>query len=222
MLDTILFFGYFAAYLVLLIWGIKLAARYGWSDLSNVLLLVIIGLVYDNGVLALGKFIGEGSLLEMLSYPRFYMHAFFTPLLVLFSLSTMRKADFDWAFKKWFQAVFYLLTLSLIVYELFSEVLGLNLEANWKFGVLSYSNAEPTSGVPLMVLFVSLILIFASVIVWRKQHWIWFFVGTLIMFLGNAFPISLPSAAVTNAFELILIVSLFFTKRFQDTQASKQ
>lgn len=67
MLDTILFFGYFAAYLFLLIWGIQLAARYGWNDLSNVLLLVIIGLVYDNGVLAVGKFIGEGSLLENIS-----------------------------------------------------------------------------------------------------------------------------------------------------------
>lgn len=222
MLDTILFFGYFAAYLFLLIWGIKLAARYGCNDLSNVLLLVIIGLVYDNGVLAMGKFIGEGSLLENISYPRFYMHAFFTPLLVLFSLSAMKKADFKWTFKKWFQAIFYLLTLGLIVYELFSEVLGLTLEANWKYGVLSYSNVEPASGVPLMVLFVSLILIFASIIVWRKQGWIWFFVGTLIMFLGNAFPISLPSAAITNAFELILIVSLFFTKRFQDTRSFKQ
>ncbi|MGE7365594.1 hypothetical protein ACQKKE_02965 [Desemzia incerta] len=114
------------------------------------------------------------------------------------------------------------MTLGLIVYELFSEVLGLTLEANWKYGVLSYSNVEPASEVPLMVLFVSLILIFASIIVWRKQGWIWFFVGTLIMFLGNAFPISLPSAAITNAFELILIVSLFFTKRFQDTRSFKQ
>lgn len=220
MIDTLLFFGYFAAYLVLLIWGIRLANQHGWNTLSNMLLLVIVGLVYDNAVLALGRFIGEGNLLEGLSYPRFYMHALFTPLLVLFSLSTLKRAGIQWAFKKWVGAIFYLITLSLILYELFIEVRGLSLSANWEYGVLSYSNAEASSGVPLMVVMVSIVLIISSLFVWRKQKWIWFFVATVIMFLGNAFPISLSSAAITNAFELILIVGLFFTKKFQDNRLS--
>lgn len=220
MIDTLLFFGYFAVYLVLLIWGIRLAKQYGWNTLSNVLLLVIVGLVYDNAVLALGRFIGEGNVLEGLSYPRFYMHALFTPLLVLFSLSTLKRAGIQWAFKQWTGAIFYLITLSLIFYELFIEVRGLSLSANWEHGVLSYSNAEASSGVPLMVVMVSIVLIISSLFVWRKQKWIWFFVATIIMFLGNAFPISLPSAAITNAFELILIVGLFFTKKFQDNHLS--
>ena len=220
MIDTLLFFGYFAAYLVLLIWEIRLANQHGWNTLSNMLLLVIVGLVYDNAVLALGRFIGEGNLLEGLSYPRFYMHALFTPLLVLFSLSTLKRAGIQWAFKKWVGAIFYLITLSLILYELFIEVHGLSLSANWEYGVLSYSNAEASSGVPLMVVMVSIVLIISSLFVWRKQKWIWFFVATVIMFLGNAFPISLSSAAITNAFELILIVGLFFTKKFQDNRLS--
>lgn len=222
MIDTLLFFGYFAAYLILLIWGIRLANQHGWNTLSNVLLLVIAGLVYDNAVLAMGSFIGEGNLLERLSYPRFYMHALFTPLLVLFSLSTLKRTGIQWAFKKWVGAIFYLITLCLILYELFIEMLGLSLSANWKYGVLSYSNAEASSGVPLMVVMVSIVLIISSLFVWRKQKWIWFFAATAIMFLGNAFPIPLPSAAVTNAFELILIVGLFFTKKFQDNRSTHQ
>lgn len=217
MTDTLLFFGYFAVYLVLLIWGIRLAKQHGWNTLSNVLLLVIVGLVYDNAVLALARFIGEGNLLEGLSYLRFYMHAFFTPLLVLFALSTLKRAEVQWVLKKVVAVVFYLITLSLIIYELFVEVSGLSLSTNWEYGVLSYSNAEASSDVPLMVLIVSIILIISSLFVWRKQKWIWFFIATVIMLIGNAFPISLPSAAVTNAFEIILIVGLFFTKKFQIT-----
>lgn len=220
MIDTILFFGYFAAYSVLLIWTIKLAVQYGWKSLSNLLILVIIGLVYDNLILALGRFIGEGNLLENLSYPRFYMHAFFTPLLVLFSLSTLKRSGVQWAFKKSIGMVFYLITLCLMLYELIVEVRGLELTSNWQYGGLSYSNAEAISGVPVMVLIVSIVLIISSIFVWRKQGWIWFFIGTGIMFLGNAFPLSVPSAALTNAFELILILALFFTKKFQDSRAT--
>ncbi|MBM6614384.1 hypothetical protein JTF06_05720 [Desemzia sp. RIT804] len=222
MLDTILFFGYFVTYLILLIWAIKLAVHHDWSTLSNSLLLVIIGLVYDNGVLALGRFIGEGALLENLSYPRFYMHALFTPLLVLFSLSTLKRANVQWVVKKWIKVVFYFITLYLILYELLIEMRGLTLLPNWQYGVLSYSNSQTSSGVPLMVIIVSIVLIISSIFVWRKQRWIWFFIGTVIMFLGNTFPISVPSAALTNAFELILIFALFFTKKFQDNHLSTQ
>lgn len=222
MLDTLLFFGYFAIYLVLLILGIRLAKQHGWNTLSNVLLLILFGLVYDNAILALGKFIGEGNLLERLSYPRFYMHAFFTPLLVLFSLSALKRAAIQWAFTQRVQAVFYLITLSLILYELLAEINGLSLSANWNYGVLSYSNADASSGAPLMVLMVSIVLLISSLFIWRKQKWGWFFAATVIMFVGNAFPISLPSAAIANAFELILIVGLFLTKRFQDKRLLAQ
>lgn len=217
MVDTLLFFGYVVAYSVLLVWGIRLAQTNGWKSLSNVLLLVIAALVYDNAVLALGRFIGEGTLLENLSFPRFYLHAFFTPLLVLFALSSLRRAGVDWAFKKWANLLFYGLTLSLIIYELLIEMQGLDLVSGWEYGVLSYSNATASNGIPLMVLIVSVVLIIASLYVWRKQQWPWFFIATVIMFVGNAIPFPLPSAAITNAFELILLIGLFFTKRFQDT-----
>lgn len=217
MVDTLLFIGYVGAYLLLFIFGIQTAQKHGWKTLSNVILLVIAALIYDNAVLALGRFIGEGSLLEGLSYPRFYLHAFFTPLLTLFAFSSLRRARVQWAFKKWVEILFYTLTISLILYELLVEMSGLDLAAHWEYGVLSYGNAAPSSGPPLMVLIVSVVLIVASIFVWRKQKWPWFFVGTAIMFIGNAIPIPLPSAAITNAFELILLVSLFFTKKFQDT-----
>lgn len=220
MLDTLLFFGYVFVYGSLLFLGIQLAQNNGWKSLSNVLLLVIAALIYDNAVLALGRFIGEGALLEALSYPRFYLHAFFTPLLVLFALSSLKRANIHWANKKWVAILFYVITLGLILYELIIEMSGLTLTAGWEYGVLSYSNSAASGGIPLMVVIVSIILIIASVFVWHKQKWPWFFIGTTIMFIGNAIPIPLPSAAITNAFELILILALLFTKRFQDSRSA--
>lgn len=216
MIDTLLFLGYFVAYSILLILAIRLAVRHGWKSFSNLLLLVIVGLVYDNLILALGRFIGEGDLLKTLSYPRFYMHAFFTPLLVLFSLSTLKRSGVQWAFKKWSSWIFYFITLCLILYEILIEMRDLTLTPNWQYGALSYSNAEAGGGVPIMVLIVSIVLIISSIFVWRRQGWMWFFVGSVIMLLGNAFPLPLPSAALPNAFELVLILALFFTKKFQD------
>lgn len=221
MVDTLLFFGYVLAYGALFIWGIKLAQNNGWTSLANVLLLVIAALIYDNAILALGRFIDEGVLLESLSYPRFYLHAFFTPLLVLFALSSLQRANAQWAKKKWGAALFYVITLGLILYELLIEMSGLSLAAGWEYGVLSYSNVAASGGIPLMVAFVSIILLAASLFVWRKQKWSWYFIGTAVMFIGNTVSIPLPSAAITNAFELILIVALFFTKKFQDSRLAK-
>src|SRR5690606_26318998 len=63
-MDTVLFFAFAAAYLGLLAWGVALAVRHGWATPANLPLLVVAGLVYDNVVIATGRWIGEGALLE--------------------------------------------------------------------------------------------------------------------------------------------------------------
>jgi len=84
-MDTFIFFMLVFGYVCLLIWGLLLAKGHGFLNLGNLLLLVILGLVYDNLIIATGRFIGEGSVLENLSYVRFWLHALFTPTLILFA-----------------------------------------------------------------------------------------------------------------------------------------
>ena len=67
-----------------------------------------------------------------------------------------------------------------------------------------------------MVLFVTAALFVAALVVWRRQGWVWFLVGTVLMVIGSAVPLPVESGAVTNAFELILLTSIVITKRFQD------
>lgn len=179
------------------------------------MLLVIAGLIYDNGILAIGRFIGEGSLLEGLNLLRYWSHAFLTPLLVIFSWTALKKAGLKWARARTAAVAAALVTLSLVLIELFTEIFGLALEPVMEYGILSYKNAE-AGGPPIMVLVVSAVLLIASAIVFWKQHWPWFFVGSALMLLGSGIRLPVESGAVTNLFELILLTSLLVTKAYQD------
>lgn len=213
-MDTLLFSLFAIAYLVLFVLALQLVRkRRIWS--AALLLSVIVGLIYDNGIIAAGRSIGEGSFLEGLNAARFWLHAFFTPLLVLYAWMALKQAGISWAKTAWFQWAAILMTVALVLFELFTEVLGLSLEPRWEYGKLSYTSAELASGPPLMVLVVSLVLLAASIVIWRKQGWIWFFVGSLVMIVGSAVQLPVESGAVTNLFELVLLASLLITAAFQ-------
>ncbi|MGX1702470.1 hypothetical protein [Microbacterium sp. NPDC055357] len=220
-MDTALFTGFAAGYVLLLAWGIALGVRHGWLTPANLPLLVLGGLVYDNTVIAAGAAIGEGALLEGLSAGRFWVHAFVTPLLVVWSWHAVRRAGQPWASTRIAAVVAVVITAALIVFEIVTVLAGLTLEPGTEYGVLSYSDAD-AAGPPIMVLFVAAALILAGFFVWRRQGWIWLLVGAVIMTVGSAVPIPLDSGAVTNAFELALLVSILATKARQDRFEAKQ
>jgi len=212
-MDTFLYFLYATLYAALLIWGLYGIRKQDLARWTGVIYIVILPLIYDNLLLATGKWIGEGELLESLNFSRFCLHALITPLLVMYSIGTLRESGIEWAKKKWPVLVGILYTFGLIVLEFSIEVMGLELEVVKEYGVVSYSNVEEATGPPLMVLLVTLILIVASAILWKKTKWPVFFIGAIVMTIGSAIPINVDSGAVTNAFELFLIFTLIWTKR---------
>lgn len=219
-MDTVLFSGFALAYLALLVWGVALARRHGWWSPANLPLLVLAALVYDNGILALGATIGEGPVLEGLNLARYWVHAFVTPVLVAWGLHTLRRAGFGWAQQRWYQVVSLAAVAVLVVVEVLTEIRGLELEPREEYGVLAYANTAPASGPPIMVLVVALVLVVAGALVWWKQKWPWLFLGALAMTIGSAVEIPVESGAITNAFELALLVSIMATKAHQDRRQS--
>lgn len=220
-MDTVLFFGFVGAYAALLAWGLVLAVRRGPATPANLPLLVVAGLVYDNLVIASGRYLGEGALLEGLSYGRFWLHAVLTPLLVVWSWHAMRRAGARWASRRWAAWAAVLVAVALAVLEFVTVSAGLRLEAGVEYGVLSYSEADPASGPPLMVLVVAAALLWAGIAVWRRQRWIWLLAGSALMAVASAGTIPVESGAVTNLFELILLASVVATKARQDTIAPR-
>lgn len=208
-MDTILYFLFTAAYIGLVIWG--LSRQRSWNFMSFIYL-VLLGLIYDNGMIALGKFIGEGPLLENLSLLRFWSHALLTPTLVLFSYGTLREAGVEWSRKRIIGVAVILYTVALIGIELLFETVGMELALEKEYGVLRYVSADPASGPPIMVLLVSVVLIAAGAVLWKKRGWKWMLVGAVVMTIGSAVPIPVDSSAATNAFELFLLTTLVWTK----------
>lgn len=201
-------YGFFAlAYIAILVWGIVKHKK----TASSVLFIVILALIYDNTILALGHLIGEGETLRMLNYGRFLLHAVFTPLLILFSLFVLKEANIRFAYKGWALYVFSGLTVAAMIAEYFFVLRHLTLKVEKAYGVVSYTSAGSASGPPLMIIFVILALLFASIVLVWKRKWWWMLIGIIIMALGSALSLLIESNAIPNALELTLIFTLMLT-----------
>ena len=215
-MDTYLYLLFAALYAGLLIMMLLSLRHSGIGVLSNVLILVILPLIYDNAILGIGKWIGEGEVLKNLNLARFWLHALLTPLLILFSLDVLRRAGVEWANKT--SALLFAIAYTLIAFlvELFTVVWDLSLKVEEKYGILSYTATNSPSGPPIMIILVTLALLVSSIILWKRTGWFWMFVGVALMLIGGMVDLPIKSGAITNTFELILLTSLVFTKRHQD------
>lgn len=219
-MDPYIYGLYSLAYMFLFLWGLTLSIKYGFFTWLNVLLLVTFGLIYDNLVLSLGSIIGEGPTLKGLNVMRYWFHAFFTPLLILFSWAAIRKTGIHWLKERTGLLAAGIFTIAMIIAELMQNTIGLKLEPARNYGVLSYE-AAGSHGPPIMIIGVTLALLLAGFILWKKLQWKWMAVGVILMGIGSAVPIPLESDAATNGFELILLISLWATKAFLEKKSEQ-
>ncbi|UTR12623.1 hypothetical protein MM300_10285 [Evansella sp. LMS18] len=212
-MDTFIYFSLAVMYALLLTAGIYFAIKERWHLFSAFLLIVIAALLYDNSILATGRYIREGTLLESLNFLRYWMHVFFTPLLILFAWQILRAAGVSWSMNRLAVYGVVFVTGFIIITESI-PLLDLSLEPVWQQGVLSYKRVS-SSGGPFMMMAVSLSILIASIILWRRQKWIWLFAGLIGMGVVGVLSIPFESKAAGNISELVLILSLFATQLFQ-------
>ncbi|MED3709976.1 hypothetical protein P4502_12160 [Peribacillus frigoritolerans] len=209
-MDTILYFCYSIVYMILFIMGMALLRQdRKLFSYSSFLLLVTFGLIVDNLIIASGKFIGDGPLLKSLNALRFWSHGFITPTLILFGWGMAKRIHIPFTKKPIAPYFFLFLTAGLIIYE-FIENMHKTFVPIYEYGVLRYVSEE-SSGPPLMVLIVTFILLVISIYIFIRTRWIWMLLGVIVMIVGSAIPIPIESSAVTNAFELIFLCSLWLT-----------
>lgn len=215
-MDPLLFGAFAVGYIALFVWGVAMARRHDLFLPSNVIPLVIVALIYDNVILAVGHLIGEGTLLETLHGARFWLHAFLTPLLVIFAIDAMGRAGLMVIRQRWVAFVAFVIYAALVIIDLTNEVFGLVLEPVREYGTLTYTSVEPATGPPPMIIGVTLVLLVSAVVVFWKQRWPWYLAAVILMGIGGSASLPIESAAITNLFEFILMTTLLFTKRFQD------
>ncbi|MET3941625.1 hypothetical protein ABIC22_004437 [Paenibacillus sp. PvP094] len=190
----------------------QLSGKRQWLNYAIFQIFVLFSLAYDNGIIAAGHLIGEGELLKGLSSVRFWLHAFATPTLILVGYYILRSSQVKFSKHIITHITAWLITLGLIIYQIVSSTLQevKSLIPIEEYGVLRYTS-ESLAGPPFMVIIVGFLLLIIGIIVLVKQKWVWLFVGTLLLFIGQGLQIPVASTAVTNIFELILMVSIWIT-----------
>lgn len=149
------------------------------------LLVVLVGLVYDNFIIAIGSFIGEGDLLKTLNAGRFAGHALGTPLLTIFAFGILRSAGQGWAQSKVWHAVICLFTTALVGLGVFNDIIRLELAPRALADTFRYVNVA-VKGPPIPSIATIMALIVMGIFLWRKTGWQWLAVGSLVMFVAAA------------------------------------
>jgi hypothetical protein len=177
---TIYFLGVAAIQLALLILLFRLW-RTSRSTYTIFPLIVIAGIIYDNLVIGFGGFIGEGDLLKALNVPRFAIHAFFTPLLMIFAFGVARRVGIGFAQSKGLHAAVCVFATLMILLGIYEELFHMNLVPIADSGTLRYKN-QPSSP-PIPAIATIIVVMVLAIFVWVKTKKPWYFLGTLLMFI---------------------------------------
>ncbi|MEU1982808.1 hypothetical protein [Nocardia sp. NPDC019395] len=161
---------------------------------------VCAALVYDNAILAAGRWIGAGDALETLSVLRFVAHLVLTPLLMPWARAAAGLAGVAWVRQAWVRAVVCAATLGVILLGVFGELTRLTLRpAEWAGAVRYTTEHASPAGVLSPVVTVVVVLV-AAAAVWRVRGYRLWTVTTVTMTAVSA---AMPPMLLTNCAELV-------------------
>ena len=157
--------------------------HFSWYAL--LVLIVVYGLGYDNISIALGAYIGEGSITKALNAPRFWVHAVFTPAMIIAAFGALRMTGSKFAQNKTWHIVICVVATALIALGSYIDIINLNLVPVHNGDVLKYVNDfEFLKGPPIPAVLTILLVLAFGVVMWRNVKWRWLFFGSLIMFIA--------------------------------------
>ncbi len=212
-LSSYLYALYAICHFSLAIWGWQLSRR----DVTNsTLLLALIGtaVAYDNLILGLGTLLGPGPLLLALSWPRFALHQFLLPWIMLAAFDQLRAVGIPWTQAPRARRAVVAFSLLIMMAGIATRLVGIQLEPETLDGVVRYMIAN-VSGPPIVsivsIAFVGVMGIFW----WRQRQWPWLLWITVLVFVGEAIPNLALRRVLGNVLELALIAQLLWlAKRF--------
>lgn len=169
-----------------------------------VLVVVLLGLAYDNGIVGVGAAIGEGEGLERLNLIRFVLHALLTPLMLLVGRAIAVGAGASaWATKTSERLVLAVVVV-LIAIGFVQEVLPLDLVLTAEQGTVRY--AAEGGGPPVGAIITIIALIVLGWATRRAGGGSTLFVGAVIMFVAAGAGAS--SLWLSNVGELVLALAI--------------
>lgn len=182
----------------------RLTVRFQPADLIPTVMTAV--LAYENLVIGIGGWVGEGALLSGLNLPRFVGHALLTPLMVIWGLALLRRLGTPWAMRTGTLVAVWTLVLSLIAYGASHDIFGVVLEPQRWEDTLRYVNVGGPDGPPVPAILTVLGLVVAGVQMMIKTRFKWLLIAAIVMMVsagltGFAFILG-------NAGELVLLAGV--------------
>ncbi|HSH04274.1 MAG TPA: hypothetical protein VLL52_17320 [Anaerolineae bacterium] len=176
---------------------------------TPILIILALALVYDNGLISLGRFLGPGPFLQNLSLPRFIMHALITPLLVIYTFGLARLFNLRWAQNRRNHAIACLTSVLFIIGNIWQDRHGFNLYPKVDHDLLRYTS--DSTGPPIFTILTILVMIVIGFAILRQTKSPWVFFGSLFMFIAAA--VGGREILPGNTGEAVLLLSLWLAER---------
>jgi hypothetical protein len=217
------------------LWGWRAWSRNGRP---RSLFLILFGgtlLFYDNLRIGLGRFIGQGELLEAMSVPAFVWHWTMLPLLVIAAGIIARNAGLAWAQSRAVMGAFCVVATALIALDV-PKIFNFDLYPTCVADTVRYSvNARPDAlcspddqiftegpGAALVAILTNIIVVAVGIALWIQRGWKWLALGAGAMFIAaGVFGRSYWALPISNFGEILITLSLIATAlRFAPARAS--
>lgn len=214
---------YVLAHSIIFVWAVYLFRRYKAPG-APIVAMIAAGLVYDNLIISLGVVLGAGALLELLSFPRFAMHALLTPFMMIAVSQMAGAGGIRWATTRQWQIGIWVLVAAMILLGAFEHLVGLEIVPACFDGVLRYTTnlypshfcfagQEPVtgSGPPIPSIIGNIVTLIIGFGLWRRSGWPWLMLGAIAMFAAAAVPMRGFGMAPGNGGEVLLQLAFVAT-----------
>ena len=208
-MSILLYAVYTAVHLILLLWGAQIWRRHHTVS-TAILIAISFGLFYDNLILALGTWLGEGHPLLALSWPRFILHQLVLPWMILAAFDQARLTGANWTKWRWSRGTAVLLSILVMIVGILTRLVPVALEPELMDGVVRYV-ARNVSGPPIVSI-VSIELVgMMGISWWRQKQWPWLTLIVILVFIGEGYPSEAVRRVVGSGLEAVLMGLLYLT-----------
>jgi hypothetical protein len=219
---SLLFLIMAAMHVIILIWAVSLC-RQTRSPVAVMAMLPLLMLWYDCLIIGVGRWLGPGELLYMLSMPRYWAHWVLTPMWIIAAGGLMRHAGVRWVRPRPVMAAFCVLAVAMVALEV---PLFWTLEVHpacyldtvrYAQSIAANAVCSPDqalvrgAGPPIPAIVTNLVLMIAGIALWRTLGWPYLALGAVGMFLAAALPVSIVGPAVGNMGEIVLAIAVLLT-----------
>jgi hypothetical protein len=208
-MSTYLYTLYALACFLLVGWGITVWRRTRRAG-TLAIILVALGVGYDNLILSLGNLLGAGPLLYWLSVPRFVLHQLVLPWIIYAAFEQARVAGHNWAHHRASRWVTIAFVLVVTLTGILTRLAGLTLEPEVMDGVTRYV-AVGTAGPPLVSILSIGFVGVVGLLLWRRNGWPWEFWAAILVFLGEGVPAEWVRRVLGSGFEILFLAVMLGT-----------